>query len=96
MKYLNDYLERLKVERNYSDLTIENYQRDILMFKNFCLARKICRIASKYGFNFAIYKIRERGKISLTYGAAPPTLTRGCVHPLRAWSTSVSGCAFIF
>ena len=34
MKYLNDYLERLKVERNYSDLTIENYQRDILMFKN--------------------------------------------------------------
>ena len=41
MKYLNDYLERLKVERNYSDLTIENYQRDILMFKNFCLARKI-------------------------------------------------------
>ena len=41
MKYLNDYLERLKVERNYSDLTIENYQRDILMFKNFCLERKI-------------------------------------------------------
>ncbi len=41
MKYLNDYLERLKVERNYSDLTIENYQRDILMFKDFCVERKI-------------------------------------------------------
>ncbi len=41
MKYLNDYLERLKVERNYSNLTIENYQRDILMFKNFCVERKI-------------------------------------------------------
>ena len=36
MKNLNKYLEKLKVQRNYSDLTIKGYQTDILKFLKYC------------------------------------------------------------
>ncbi len=35
-KDITNYLNELKIVRNYSDLTIENYQRDLKMFLLFC------------------------------------------------------------
>ena len=35
MKELNDYLEYLKYQKNYSDYTIENYKHDILEYLNY-------------------------------------------------------------
>ena len=41
MKNLNKYLEKLKVQRNYSDLTIKGYQTDILKFLKYCEDKNI-------------------------------------------------------
>ena len=38
---MNNYLENLKVQRNYSDLTIKSYKNDILIFLKYCDENKI-------------------------------------------------------
>lgn len=41
MKNLDKYFEKLKVQRNYSDLTIKGYRNDILKFLKYCKDKNI-------------------------------------------------------
>ena len=36
LKYLEEYLHYLKYEKNYSSLTIDSYERDIVEYISFC------------------------------------------------------------
>ena len=38
---LENYLEYLLVQKNYSDYTILNYKEDLLSFNNFCIKEGI-------------------------------------------------------
>ena len=48
MKYLEEYLHYLKYEKNYSSLTIDSYERDIIEFFEFCDEKNINFLNAKY------------------------------------------------
>ena len=48
MKYLEEYLHYLKYEKNYSSLTIDSYERDIVEYISFCDENNINIIKAKY------------------------------------------------
>ena len=48
MKYLEEYMHYLKYEKNYSEMTIDSYERDILEYLEFCDRSNINVIKAKY------------------------------------------------
>jgi integrase/recombinase XerC len=48
MKYLEEYLHYLNYEKNYSSMTIDSYERDILEYISFCDENNINIIKAKY------------------------------------------------
>ena len=48
MKYLEEYLHYLKYEKNYSNMTIDSYERDIVEYISFCDENDINIIKAKY------------------------------------------------
>ncbi len=48
MKYLEEYLHYLKYEKNYSDNTVDSYERDILEYIDFCEQNNLDIIKAKY------------------------------------------------
>jgi len=48
MKYLDEFIKYLKIERNYSDYTVKNYELDIKDFIIFCDDKKIDILNIKY------------------------------------------------
>lgn len=48
MKYLEEYLHYLRYEKNYSNMTIDSYERDIVEYISFCDEKDINIIKAKY------------------------------------------------
>ena len=48
MKYLDEFIKYLKIEKNYSDYTVKNYELDIKDFIIFCDDKKIDILNIKY------------------------------------------------
>ena len=63
-KYINMYLEYLKYQRNYSDLTILNYQEDLNFYKDYISDKNINFLDIDYSFIRKFYNHMDSLKYS--------------------------------
>ena len=63
-KYIDMYLEYLKYQRNYSELTIINYKEDLYFYKDYALSKRVDFLKIDYGFIRNLYNYMDSLKYS--------------------------------